>query len=192
MKLQTCPEEISVYKNIKVFNKEKIESMSKESVIVESIGSVKLDPDEKALLSLPPKFAVRRKLEAIDMKTDLELSMAKVRMQIHKENRIRDIENNDLDGEDKIDKKHKKLKALNDEEAKDLEELDKLEAEARQIYDPISKTFDHANKRCTDMPENKRVFLPKPCDNFTESSIELLKNRIMKTFKSYKEQKCNV
>ena len=41
------------------------------------------------------------------------------------------------------------------------------------------------------MPENKRVFLPKPCDNFTESSIELLKNRIMKTFKSYKEQKCN-
>ena len=154
-KLQTCPAEISTYKNIKVFNKIEMEAMKKEKVEIESIGDVELDPDEKALLSLPPKFAVRRKLSKLDQKTDLELCMAKVRMQTHKENRIREIE-----GNNNIEKKSKKPKVLNEDETKDLEELDKLEAEARQIYDPLSKTFDHGNKRCTDMPENKRVFLP--------------------------------
>ena len=44
-------------------------------------------------------------------------------------------------------KKNKKLKSLKEKEIKDLEAMDKLEAEARQIYDPLSKTLDHGNER---------------------------------------------
>ena len=44
-------------------------------------------------------------------------------------------------------KKDKKLKALKEQEIKDVKGMDKLEAEARQIYDPLSKTLDHGNER---------------------------------------------
>ena len=59
------------------------------------------------------------------------------------------------------------------------------------MYDPISRSFDHGNKRVTDLDENKKVKLPDPCDHFTESSLELLKDNIMKVFSKYKKKACN-
>ena len=69
--------------------------------------------------------------------------------------------------------------------------MERLNAEGRRFYDPISKTFDHAKKRATDMPENSKVALPKPCDALTESSKELLGNKIMETFRKYRDRHCN-
>ena len=43
----------------------------------------------------------------------------------------------------------------------------------------------------TDLVENKKVNLPNPCDQYTESGIEMIKNNVMKTFKSYRERECN-
>ena len=53
--------------------------MEKEKVVVKSISEVDLDEDEIALLSLPPKFAIRRRLNSIDMKTDTQMGLAKTR-----------------------------------------------------------------------------------------------------------------
>ena len=69
-------------------------------------------------------------------------------------------------------------------------DLEKKEAEARRIFDPLNKIFDHGNKRCTDMAENKKVNLPKPVDNFSESSMHLLFDKMMKVFYDYRAKNC--
>ena len=84
----------------------------------------------------------------------------------------------------------KKRRGLNEDELKDLELMEKLDAEGRRVYDPIKKIFNHGNKRATDISENKKVSLPKPCDNHTESSIEILRKKIMETFKNYRGKHC--
>ena len=58
--LMTCPAEIQEYADIMVFDKEKMLSLKKEPVEVAIIGDVELDRDERQLLCLPPKFAIRR------------------------------------------------------------------------------------------------------------------------------------
>ena len=69
--------------------------------------------------------------------------------------------------------------------------MERIDAESRRYYDPINKIFDHGKKRATDVTENSKVTLPKPCDPLTESSIELLKTRLMEAFKKYKKKYCN-
>ena len=46
-------------------------------------------------------------------------------------------------------------------------------------------------KRVTDLAENSKVTLPKPCDPLTESAIELLGSKIMETFNNYRKRFCN-
>ena len=187
-KLEECPEEIIKYKDVKIFSKTEMDKLSKEKVEITRIGEIELDENETALLSLPPKFAVRRRLCSISMQTDVEMGMSKVRYQIQKEDSVREIgENDELEGHEK---KNKKRKLLSAEEIDELEEIERIEAEGRRVYDPECKVFDHGNKRATDLVENKKVTLPRPSDNFTESSIEMLRQKIMKTFRKYREKNC--
>ena len=69
--------------------------------------------------------------------------------------------------------------------------MERLDAESKRVYNPIDKIFDHAKKRVTDLAENAKVSLPKPCDALTESSIELIKQKLMETFRDYKKKNCN-
>ena len=71
-----------------------MEKLEKEKVEITKIGKVVLDREETALLSLPPKFAIRKRLDSISMQTDVEIGMAKVRYQTAKEDsvRVRDID----------------------------------------------------------------------------------------------------
>ena len=85
-KLQECPQEIIDYKDIIVFNKSEFDKMKKENVEISRIGNVELDRDEIAILKLPPKFAIRRKVKETEMQTELQMGMAKVRFQTHKRN----------------------------------------------------------------------------------------------------------
>ena len=41
------------------------------------------------------------------------------------------------------------------------------------------------------MAENSKVTLPRPCSNFVESGIEMLRKKIMETFRSYRKRNCN-
>ena len=171
------------------FARQQSSRLEAEKVDVKSIGEVELDEDEIALLSLPPKFAIRRRLKSIDMKTDAQMALAKCRYQIHREEQFKDEivdENND----DENMMMMKRRKQLTNDELDEIEKLDEIEAEGRRIYDPINKIFDHGNKRCTDMVENKKVNLPKPVDCFSESSMKMLYDKIMKTFYEYRAKKC--
>ena len=176
-------------KNLIIFNKEEFSKLKKEVTKISRIGNVKLDSDEVALLKLPPKFAIRRNLNEIEMQTEIQMGMAKVRYQTHKEDLVRDIDD-ELDNEE-IERNNKKRKKLNAEQIDELEHLEKLNAEGRRIFDPIGKCFDHGNKRATDLSENSKVNLPRPCDPQTESSIELLKRNILKSFKKCQRKYCN-
>ena len=158
-------------------------NLKKEKVEVIKIGEVKLDKEEEELLKLPPKFAVRKRLDSLSMEVDKEMCMAKVRYQLQKEDLVKEI----IEGEE--GGRGKRLK-LSQEEETDLELMERLDAESRQIYDPIRRVFDHGKKRVTDLQENSKVTLPRPCDPHTESSIEMLKSIIMKFFNKYQSKYC--
>ena len=117
------------------------------------------------------------------------MATAKLRYQIHKENEVKDIDETEVEGQNM--EKNNRRKLLTEHEIIELEKMEILSAEGRRVYDPIGKSFDHGNKRCTDLSENTKVHLPNPCDNFTESSIELIKKNVMKTFTEYKNKMCN-
>ena len=89
-----------------------------------------------------------------------------------------------------IDTGQRKRSRLNSEEIQDLELMERLDVEGRRIYDPLNKIFDHEKKRATDMPENSNTTIPKPCDALTESLIESLGNKIMETFRRYRNKNC--
>ena len=177
--LQQCPQEIEEFKELIIFDKEKFDRLVKEDVKVIRIGEVELDDDEVSVMKLPPKFAVRKKLNRAEMQTEMQMGMAKTRYQIHKEELVRGIDESDEINENKVMKKRKLLSA---EEISEMEEIDKLEAEGRRIFNPIDRCFNYGNKRVTDLKENNKVMLPRPCDPYTESGIELLKTSIMKSF----------
>ena len=126
--LLKCPEEIISYKDVIVFNKKEMEKLNKELVEVSMIGDVELDDDERALLRLPPKFATRRRLDTLDMRTDFEMGAAKLRYQIHKEDTFKEISE-----EDELENKCKRRKHLDDDERKDMEKMDAIEAEGRRV-----------------------------------------------------------
>ena len=56
--------------------------------------------------------------------------------------------------------------------------------EGRQLYEPISKNFGHGNKRASNWPENKKVYLPKHVDNFNECVMEMIEEKISKHVES--------
>ena len=85
---------------------------------------MKLDEDEINLLNLPPTFAVRKRLDSTTQEVDIEMGMAMIRYQINKENQIMDIESEE-DG----DVEKRKRMRLNSVELKDLEEMERLDAE---------------------------------------------------------------
>ena len=128
--LEKCPEEMIMFKDIKVFKKREIDKMKEEFVEVSIIGNVELDTDEKAILKLPPKFAIRRKLDIVNFKTEQEMGMAKVRYQVHKDNRVRELEEVEIEsGETMENNNSKKYKPLNIEEIEELDEMEIIEAE---------------------------------------------------------------
>ena len=65
--LEKCPQEIKEFENLSIFKKVRIEAMVKQKVEVSSIGEVELDD----VLSLPPKFAVRKRLNSVEMTSDV-------------------------------------------------------------------------------------------------------------------------
>ena len=127
--LEICPQEIKEFECLSIFNREKMNSIKKQKVEVTPIGNVDLHEDEIALSSLPPKFAIRRTLDEVDIETDYEMCMAKTRYQIHRERKL--LNSKEYNGEDEHEKETKRLRILTSEEIKELEEIGDIEAEGR-------------------------------------------------------------
>ena len=58
--------------------------------------------------------------------------------------------------------------------------MEKLEAEARQIYDPKRRIYDDRKRRVTVLKECARVTLPKPADTRNEALIKMRRIRRIK------------
>ena len=139
-KLDRIPEAIKdlPLDNLSIFDKQKYENIEVIEYEAEVIGEVELSNNERLILRLPPKFAIEENLPLEGLALDEELASAKERMTIHKEEEEKlDIDDEGIGEEEE------------DEEAQ--EEMDKFEAESRQIYDPKTRTFNDRKRRVTDL-----------------------------------------
>ena len=123
------------------------------------------EDNERMILGMHPKFSVMQKLPEDALDLDKELAFAKVRMQLNKEN------DEKVEEEDAVE--------ITEEEQ---ERFDELDAQCRQIFDPVEKVFDDRKRRVTDLRECTRVTLPKPMKERDEALIEIRRGVIEKIF----------
>ena len=128
-------DEENIYNSDEESDDEDVVRYEKGVMIVElRRGDLKLSDDELECVRRKPNFQVNGDLKESDFETELGVMGSKFRWE----------------------KLHEEEERLSPEEE---EETGK--AENRSTYNPITKTFNLACKRCTDMKENKKVFLAK-------------------------------
>ena len=171
---EMVPKGLEEYKDAKVFTREKFESIKEDEIERTKIGDVETSEAEDSVLKLQPKFAVLRKLENVEMETELEMGCGKGKYQL-----LAEI-NEKLENEEEEEP---------DEETR--EKMEEEEARSRQVYKPLEKTFDYRLKRTTDLKENSRVMLPKPLPTSEEAGMDTRRRTHMSTFNNYKEANCN-
>ena len=118
------------------------------------------------------------------------MDASKYRYNIVKEDEVMEDESYDEvieNGAPKV----KKWCLWDEEEEETMKQMEMLEAEARQVFDPVRLTFNYGKKKATDLKENKSVKLPSHSDPHTESWIELIKNKIMEVFGNHRGKFCN-
>ena len=175
-KLKTVPDALAGLglDDLSIFDKDKYSNIEKWDYEVEEIGDVQLSDNERMILGLPPKFAVEENLPVDGLAHDIELAGAKARMTIAKE------EGEKLEEDEEID--------IDEEEERKLEKID---AQTRQIYDPIERRFNDQKRRVTDLSECSRVTLPKPLSTQQESMLEMRRGENEKTYDGYRKEYCN-
>ena len=134
------PENLSRYKDLSIY-RDQVEREDEEQEpiipIIEDIeGEIKLDEDEKNILKEPPKTRILEALSEEDFRVDLEMGFTKWRWQIKKDDK---------------DAKEEEADEITEEE-KEL--FNKIEAEARQPYDPIEEKINLNKRRVTDLKQN--------------------------------------
>ena len=129
-------------------------------------GDLRLDEDEVAALLLDPKFAVLNTLDIEDFDLEVESTLTKMKW-----NKMSD--NN------------------NCEDEKEREELELEDAESREVYDPVTKTYNAQKQRVTDLEHNAFVILPKPQHVDYEALLEIRRQKYYETFVEYKEKHCD-
>ena len=65
------------------------------------------------------------------------------------------------------------------------------EEESRQIFDPVTRTFDGRKLRVTDLPFNPRVTLPRGIPEEEEASLEIRRKKHLELVREYIKEKCN-
>ena len=105
-------------------------------------GGCNISENQKAILSLPPKFTTYAEISEKEMEVEMEVAMCKLRWELmnreERENRVWTKE----------------------------WEMERMERES--TYDWNSKELDFRNKRVTDLPTCRRVNLPGPQDEDNE------------------------
>ena len=163
---------------LSIFNSKKHDDIETIEYEVEVIGELELTNNERLILRLPPKFAIEENLPPEGLALDQELSYAKARMTIAKEEEER------LDEDEGLGEEEEKSEEQE-------EENEKLEAMTRQIYNTKTRTFDDRKRRATDLKECARVTLPRPLDTKHEALIEMRRGTTEKIYNEYRNEECN-
>ena len=161
------------FQNLTIFKIEKSEEESEVEIEVVIVSDdIEIDEDEAAALRLPPKFSGLEDLNEEGFRVELEKCYAKLRWDIKKAT------------EEKVEGE---VEEKNDEE-KEIQ--DKIEAESRQVFNPIEKSLDYTKRRVTDLKENAKIHLPKPLEVKEESKIELRREIHTNVFRDFVQKEC--
>ena len=131
-------------------------------------GDVDLDSDESEAMLLDPKFAVLDSIGEEEFELEVQAALAKLRWHKMKEDRL----------EEDITEAEK-------------EREEKLEAEARQIYDWKSKRVDYRKYRATDAPMNATLKLPPGQSPEYEAGLEIRQQKWMGTARQFIKEFCD-
>ena len=174
------PAKLHGFEDAKVFSRE-FDSIVIDDITVSKVGKIVLSGEEMSALRIHPKFAVREVIDEEEVEFQEELGWAKLRFKLLKEEEERldsDVEDDLMPTEDDM------------EEGKKFAEMEEiLEAKSRQYYDPEGKIFNYGKKRATDLKENSRVTLPKPCSAEDEAGIEIRRKSMKTTLRNFKLEK---
>ena len=134
---------------LSVFSKERYEEKPVKQYEPEIIGEIDphLHDNERLILMLPPKFSLEENLPKDGLVMEEEMAYAKTRMTINKELGERLEEEDEGLG----------LGVEGNDDTEEEEELERLEAETRQVYDPRRRIFDDRKRRATDLKECARI-----------------------------------
>ena len=151
--------------NLSVFNRKKYDEKPVIEYDTEVIGEVTLTENERLVLRLPPKFSVEENLPPEGLALEGEMSFTKARMTLRQEEEAR------MEEEDDEGIGDERCTEGNQEE--EMEKMEKLAAQTRQIYDPRTRTFDDRKRRATDLKECARVTFPRPLETKHEAMFEM-------------------
>ena len=160
-------DDMKEYSDLSVFNKEEFEKVEISEYEVQTVGEVELSENERKVLKLHNKFSILEVLKPESIDTEVEASLAKMRMEKEKDKMYKDftVEERRLDEE--------------------------MESRNRMIYDPTSKSFDNRKMRVTDLNQCTRVTLPKPLNPEEESRLEVRKRTMKDTFEKFRRENTN-
>ena len=165
-KISRVPLELVDYTAAKVFSREEFDEIEEPEISIVTVGDITMTEEENMILKKNPKFALLENLKLEDLELDFELSYGKYRYQLHRELR------------EKRDKEREKEKTgigdMEDEETPEEKQRQETEeAECRQVFNPLDKTYDARKLRVTDMQINTRVTLPKGLPSHHEAWVEV-------------------
>ena len=163
---ENIPDKISRYSQAKIFQGGDEEEPVNDSQAPIIYGDLRLDEDEIAALLLDPKFATLDSLVIEDFDLEVECTLTKMKW-----NRMSDTGNC--------------------EDEKEREELELEDAESREVYDSITKTYNAQKQRVTDLEQNAFVILPKSQPVDYEALLEIRRQKYYETFVEYRKKHCD-
>ena len=141
-------------------------------------GRAEVNEKEMAALRLPPKYTVYEKINKERCQIEIESMVTKYRWEMMKEK-----ENNTV----RTDSVNVDLDLAGDENTNNKNETEGIEERAYH-YDIDSKTFDFRKMRPTDMPDNKRIYLPDSTKDSEEVDIAFLSHELERETKRYESE----
>ena len=172
--LNEIPNNMVGLEHLSIFDRNKYDEIETRDVEILVLGDIDLTENVKLVLGMHPKFSVIQKLPKDALDLDKELSFAKTRMQLTKEKEEMTEEDEDA------------VEMTKDEK----ERVEELDAQCRQIFDPVEKVFDDRKRRVTDLAECSRVTLPKPMKERDEALIEIRRCMIDQIFDEFRNEIC--
>jgi hypothetical protein len=131
-------------------------------------GGVGLSENEEKILSLPPKFAVYGKVIVTACEAQVEKGLAKLRWTVKREER---------------NKQQQEQKQERQQRQPQWQQQQQQQEDKEEIFDP--ETLDLRWLKPTDLPFNKRVFLPEPLSNEREVAIQHLRDKLSRVTEEY-------
>ena len=136
-KKNNIPEAIEDLKldKLSVFNRRKYDEIKVIKYETEVIGDEELTENDRIIFRLPPKFSIEENLPAEGLALEGEMANAKCRMTLRKEE------------EEKLEDEGIEIETEGEHDESFEEEMEKVEAQSRQIFDPKTRTYNDAKKK---------------------------------------------